>query len=218
MESRNKTLWALLLVAVMLSCGPPRGYSQTFAEFFKQKKTQKRYLLEQITALQVYTGYAKKGYELVGGGLGLVRDLSKGEFSLHSGFISSLKSVSPLIKNNLKVTEIISWQIGIVRAFSAVGPHALLSAADQLYIAEVKAGVLSDCAADLEELLMIVTSGRLEMREQERLLRLDQLYLAMQDKAAFTQSFCSQVAMLLSQREKEEEAIHHLYRQYGILE
>ncbi|MBK8310917.1 MAG: hypothetical protein IPL04_08535 [Chitinophagaceae bacterium] len=33
---------------------------QTLAEWTQQKKTQKKYLLQQIVALQVYIGYAKK--------------------------------------------------------------------------------------------------------------------------------------------------------------
>ena len=38
--------------------------AQTFAEWFRQSATQKKYLLQQIAALQVYIGYVQKGYSI----------------------------------------------------------------------------------------------------------------------------------------------------------
>ncbi|MCH5688762.1 conjugal transfer protein TraI [Niabella sp. W65] len=55
-ERMKKILLFLLLV---VSAGS-NLQAQTFAEWFQQKKTQKKYLLQQIAALQVYIGYAKK--------------------------------------------------------------------------------------------------------------------------------------------------------------
>ena len=43
-----------LFVSMLLS-------AQTTAEWFNQKATQKKYLIQQIAALQVYIGYLQKG-------------------------------------------------------------------------------------------------------------------------------------------------------------
>ena len=43
--------------------------AQTFAEWFQQGATQKKYLLQQIAALQVYIGYVQKGYSIAKKGL-----------------------------------------------------------------------------------------------------------------------------------------------------
>ena len=40
------------------------GHSQKWDEWFKQKKTQKKYLIQQIAALKVYLGYLKEGYDI----------------------------------------------------------------------------------------------------------------------------------------------------------
>ena len=60
--------------------------AQTFSEWFRQKKTQKKYLLQQIAALQVYIGYAQKGYRIAKEGLTTIGGFTKGEFDLHSDF------------------------------------------------------------------------------------------------------------------------------------
>lgn len=211
----GRFLLMLMAVLVLLSGLCAQVQAQTFGEFFNQKKTQKKYLLEQIAALQIYIGYAKKGYALVDGGLNVVRDMTSGEFSLHGAFISSLKSVSPVVRRNVKLAQIVAYQVSMARAFGEFKGSSVLSVADQLYILEVKAAVLADCAADLESLLMVVSAGRLEMEEADRIRRIDALYLAMQDRAAFTADFMADVARLVRQRERDGLNILELRRAYG---
>ncbi|WP_052265937.1 hypothetical protein [Pedobacter kyungheensis] len=206
---------ALVFMFCFVFCFGGAVQAQTFGEFFNQKKTQKKYLLEQIAALQLYLSYAKKGYQLVDGGLQTVRDITSGEFSLHGAFISSLKAVSPAVRKNVKVAEILSYQIGIAKWFSEFKGNAMLSPGDQLYILEVKAAVLADCSRDLESLLLVVTSGRLEMEEAERIRRIDELYEAMQDRAAFTTDFMAKVERLIRSRERDRFDILDLRRAYG---
>jgi len=216
MESKNN-IWKIsvsiclvMLMTVQLSQG------QTFGEFFNQKKTQKRYLLEQIAALQVYIGYAKKGYDIASSGLQTVRDITGGEFSLHSAFIGSLKMVSPAVRKNYKVAEIIEYQIRISKAFALVKYNDLLSLPNQSYISDVQAQVILDCGNDLEELLLIITSGKIKMRDEERLTRLDKLYDSMTEKYAFTMDFVGQVSTLIRQAQQQQLWINQLRRNYEI--
>jgi tmRNA-binding protein len=188
--------------------------AQTWNEWLRQKKTQKKYLLEQIAALQMYMGYAKKGYDIVGSGLHTIRDISNGEFSLHNSFISSLKAVNPLVRKSTKVADIIAMQIEISRAFKSNGKNSLLPVSSQLYITEVKETVMGECWNDLEELLLIITSGRIEMSDDERLERLDRIYLAMLDKSAFAQNFTAEVDMLVLQQKSELSSIERIRRFY----
>lgn len=214
-RSAFKVRASVLGLLVLMFCYGGAAHAQTFGEFFNQKKTQKKYLLEQIAALQLSLSYAKKGYQLVDGGLQTVRDITNGEFSLHEAFISSLKTVSPAVRKNVKVAEILAYQISIARWFGEFKGNAMLSPADQLYILEVKAAVLADCSLDLESLLLVVTSGRLEMGEAERIRRIDLLYEAMQDKAAFTADFMGKVERLVRNRERDHLDILDLRRAYG---
>ncbi|SDL67767.1 hypothetical protein SAMN04487898_12294 [Pedobacter sp. ok626] len=208
----------LLVVVLVFSVFPLSLSAQTWSEWFKQKKTQKRYLLEQIAALKVYAGYLKKGYEIVDGGLSTVRDITKGEFSLHNAFISSLKQVSPVIRNDARVAEIIALQIGILAGFGDVKGSEYLSAEDQAYIRLVQGAVTLDCFNDLEELLLVVTSGRLEMKDDERFKRLDVVYENMLDKFSFVQDFCGNVAGLIRQRRVGGQEIGDMLRMFQFRE
>lgn len=190
--------------------------AQTFAEWFNQKKKQKEYLLKQIAGLQVYIDYAKKGYDIATSGIHTVRDIKNGEFGLHSAFFSSLKAVSPVIRNNSKVAEIIEMELAISKSFNGIKSHHLLSDGDRYYIGSVREKVLDECLAALEELLLVITSGKLEMTDDERIERLDQIYAGMKDKSAFTQSFTGEVLLFIGQKESEQRSINQNRRLYEI--
>lgn len=204
----------LFLLAVALFGNMASLQAQTLGEFLNQKKKQKQYLLQQIAALQVYIGYAKKGYDIVGSGLETVRDFKNGEFSLHQNFISSLKKVSPAVRGNAKIMEIIELQVSIRSAFNGVRSGDFLSAATLSYIAKVRENVLTECDNDLEELLLVITSGKLEMGDDERLERLDQIYLSMRNKSEFVQDFTGQLNLLIRQKKNEQYFIDQLRRSY----
>lgn len=218
MESKSKVYLntLLLLFTVLGFSGTVLG--QTWSELFKQKKTQKQYLLQQIAALQVYIGQAKKGYDLVGSGLGTIKDFSNGEFGLHNTFISSLKIVSPEIRNHVKLAEIIADQALIVKTFNQIKANDFLTVADQAYIMEVKMGTIDECLKDLEELALVALSGKVEMTTDERIWRLDKVYHSMREKLESTQTFCQEIYALALAKEFEIKSIHKLKYHYGIIE
>lgn len=214
LKTQGTGLKVLACAVVLFIMAASAAKCQTWSEWWSQKKTQKKYLLEQIAALQVYTGYLKKGYEIAGTGLGTVKDIKNGEFGLHSTFFSSLKAVSPAIRNNAKVAGIIAFQIAISKAFNGIRNNGMLSLSNQQYITDVRERVIDECAEDLEELLLIITSGEIEMTGDERIERLDKVYEAMKDKSAFTQSFMGDVGLLIRQKENEQESVNRLRRYY----
>ncbi|WP_461791486.1 hypothetical protein [Pedobacter sp.] len=211
-SSRQIFGWIML---VALSSWAFSASAQTWGEFFSQKKTQKKYLLQQIAALQVYIGYAKKGYDIVGSGIHAVKDISNGEFSLHRNFFASLASVNPNIKNSAAVAEIINGGLGIISVLKGWRASEL-NADDWVYVALVKADLLAECAADLEDLLLVITAGKLEMKDDERLARLETLRLSMQDKYDFALYFTGELRLLDRNRVREQQSIDQIRRWYGI--
>lgn len=198
---------------LLLVCTDLRA--QTWAEFFKQKKTQKKYLLHQIAALQVYIGYARKGYELVGNGLETVRDISNGELGLHNAFIKSLRQVSPAVRNDVRVAEFLSMQLLVLRITRSWGDHELLTDENRDYISAVGGNLRGKCLDDLEELLLVVTAGKLEMDDQERLRRIGVLYESMNLHLGFTREFTAQVNLLVSSRQRELLELEQMEDHYG---
>lgn len=185
--------------------------AQTFAEWFQQKKTQKKYLLQQIAALQVYIGYAKEGYNIAKEGLATIGGFTRGEFNLHTDYFNSLKSVNPEIKRYARVADMIALQVKIVqnynRTYRRLNSSGAFSNDELAYIGRVFSRLLDDCDKTLDELITITTAGKLEMKDDERMKRIDKLYLDMQDKFTFSQSFSNDAVSLAATRIKEKTDI-----------
>lgn len=178
--------------------------AQTASEWFNQKSTQKKYLLQQIAALQVYISYAKKGYNIVSGGLNTIRDIKKGDLNIHNIFFNSLKAVNPKIARYQKVADIISYQLRIIK--QAKQTIAYIRESNQFTPDEIEYNkkvfdfLLLECIESINELVSIITPGELEMRDNERLIRIDKLYADMQDKYTFCSVMSEDMALLAAQR------------------
>lgn len=190
--------------------------AQTFAEWFSQKKTQIKYLTQQIAVLGVYGNSIKQGYQTSQNGLGTIRNWTNGEFNLHSGYYASLKTVNPEIRDNPKATAIVADAAAIPGQLDRLNSLGGLSVAYRKYIGAVKEKILAECDQDIFELQLTMTSGKAEMTDNERMKRLDQIYVRMKDKSQFTMSFCNQVKALLLQKTQEEQNIQTLKQWYGI--
>ncbi|WP_090659552.1 hypothetical protein [Parafilimonas terrae] len=199
------------LFLVLLSIGINTINAQTFNEWFRQKETQKKYLLQQIAALQVYMGYLQKGYKIAKDGLHTISGFTKGELNLHTDYFNSLKTVNPSIKRYARVADIITLQVKIVQGYHSnykqlCGTNAL-SGDELTYINEVFAKLLDDCAQTLDALITVTTDGKIAMKDDERLKRIDQLYADMQDKYSFSQSFSNDAKILAASRLREQTDI-----------
>lgn len=190
--------------------------AQTFAEWFSQKKTQIKYLTQQIAALEQYGSYIKEGYAISQNGLGSIGGYIKGEYGLHSGYYGSLKTVNPEIKSNGKADSIARYAEQIPGQFDQLNKLNGLDNDTRHYIGQVKAKTLEECNKDLAELQLVIADRQAQMTDDERILRLDEIYDRIKDKYAFTQSFCNQAKMLLLQRSRELQDAQSLWRYYGI--
>lgn len=171
----------------------------TTGNLYAQAK-QQRMLLQQIAALQVYIGYAQKGYTAVKKGLNTIGDFKRGEFNLHKDYLNSLKAVNPKIKKYARVTEIIALQIKIMKSYKSLYQQIQqddLFHGDEIdYIKRVFERLVENCDSNLDELLTIVTDGELEMKDDERMKRIDMIYQNMLDNYAFSESFSNQTKIL----------------------
>jgi hypothetical protein len=161
---------------------------------------QQRMLLEQIAALQVYIGYAQKGYSAVKKGFNTIGDFKRGEFNLHTDYLNSLKTVNPKIKKYARVTEIIGFQTKIMKSYKRLNQQIrqddLFHGDEVDYIKRVFERLIKNCDTNMDELLTILTDGKLEMKDDERVKRIDMLYQNMLDNYTFSESFSNQTKMI----------------------
>lgn len=207
----------LAIATALYVCG---ASAQTVNEWVNQKFTQKKYLLQQIAALQVYINYAKKGYSIVSGGINTIRDIKKGDLNLHNTFFSSLKTINPKISRYAKVADIISYQVRIIKlarqTLQSIREANQFSIEEIEYCKMVLDAMLDDCIQSITELIEIITPDKLQMTDDERLVRIDKLYLDMQDKFTFSNVMSEDISLLALQRLSEQIEINRSKRINGI--
>jgi hypothetical protein len=190
--------------------------AQNWEEWTQQKKTKIKRLLEQIAASKVYIEYAHKGYKIVTDGLHTIRDIKNGDFKLHLGHFDSLKVVNPQVKKWTKVADIIAMQLRIIKsvkqAVNAVRESGQFTSEELDYCKKMFDNLLEECLKNIDELVVVITSGELSMTDDERIRRIEKIYLDMQDKSTFTASFTNEMNVLAIQRLTEQTEINYSKR------
>lgn len=201
----------VMLMIMLLFSTASIAQAQRLKEWVSQKKTQTEYLILQIAANKVYLEYLKKGYRIARDGLNTISSFKRGEFDLHDAFFKSLKNVNPEVKRYVRVAETIDLQRKIVREYNRVLAQLAASGAftaEELgYVRGVFKRLLDDCELVLDELVTVITGGKLEMKDDERMARIDKLFLDMQDKYTFCQNFSGEAKAMAAARLQEKNEV-----------
>lgn len=172
---------------------------------------QAEILLKQIAALQIYIGYAQKGYSVAKKGLNTIGDFKRGEFNLHTDYFNSLKTVNPKIKKYARIAEIISLQLKIIKSYGTIYGQVqqddLFHGDEVDYIKRVFDRLIENCDDNLEELITIVTDGQLEMKDDERMKRIDAIYQNMLENHTFCESFSNQTRLMSLSRTTDTKEV-----------
>jgi len=209
-SSRKVAGAAIGLLLLLQSLSSP---AQTWSEWWNQKSTQRKYLIQQIAALQIYIGYAWKGYGIAKDGLHTISDITNGEFGLHKTYFASLSAINPAVKNNPQVNEIIAFQHTVIDALDSWKPDGW-NPEEWDYLRTVRQNMLADCSRDMDELTRLLKNGDLQMTDEERLKQLAKLWRVMQDKAVFAQTFTGQLILFQRQRTKENTDVNQIQKLY----
>ena len=181
--------------------------AQTWAEWFRQNSTQKKYLLQQIAALKVYAGYLEKGYAITRNGLSTIQQFRQGEVNLHNTYFTSLLGVNPIIKKYTAVAGIITLQKDILKecrqALQQFRNSHQFTETEMAYLKEVCYKLIAACANDLHTLSMLLAKGYFQLKDNERLAAIEGLHASMEDNLIFIRYFFGNNKELAIQRGKE---------------
>jgi hypothetical protein len=204
----------------MIISGSISAQTPNFNELFKQKKTQKRYLVQQIAALQVYLERLKKGYEIVDKGLTTIGSIKDGKFSMDKDYLNSLKTVNPIVARSPLAEQILYYNnqtlAGLNVLEKEVNDDVNFTEAERDYVDRVRARALMQTSAWLDELKWILSSGQSEMTDDERLGHLEHLHGVSKRGFLFVGEFVRSTRMLAQQRAKERQTIEVLRKLYGV--
>ncbi len=185
--------------------------AQTSAEWLRQKETQKKYLVQQIAALSVYSGYLSKGYNLIKSGLNTIQKIKSDDANLHTNYFTSLSNLNPKLKKYGRIADIIAIQISIAaqakKTITNFSSSHWFDKTELTYLRNVINNLLTDCASNLQELFTLITNTNLQMKDDERIKAIDKLYSDMLDKQIFIHAFSSSSAGLGIQRVNEENQL-----------
>ncbi|OJV52278.1 MAG: hypothetical protein BGO31_05460 [Bacteroidetes bacterium 43-16] len=214
----KKSVSMMMIFGLSVICLQAMG--QTAGEWLRQKSTQRKYLLQQIAALRTYSGYLKKGYDVVKDGSGLIKELTGGEFNLHKDYFESLKNVNPALLKNKKVETMLSLQQWMGKSRRRSRENATtanyFSTGEIQSLRKVLEGLEQDCDDRLEELLLVISDGKLEMSDEQRIKRIDNLYKTMQHLYGLHRKTESTISTLKQHREREIRELELLRKMQGL--
>ncbi|RFZ90054.1 hypothetical protein D0C36_22685 [Mucilaginibacter conchicola] len=201
LRKKSKALLSYTLLTLAATIAFSNAEAQTFSEWFFQGSTQKKYLLQQIAALQVYSGYLSKGYRIANGGLGYIGKELRKEFSEHRVFYDKLRTVNPSFRNDPRFQEIIEWQQSIIRLTGEIRKVRSPGSEERYYLARVCNALLRDCESQISALEQVMIDGRTQMDDEERMSRIQIIHQRMESNYLFASTLNAQVCQLNLQRE-----------------
>lgn len=151
------------------------------------------------------------GYKVLYKGYTTIKDVSEGNFSLHKTFLDALLEVSPGVRKYKRIADIINYQIRLVKEYKAAfhefknGDAFTPEEID--YLGKVYGNLFKESTESLDELLTVITAGKLRMSDDERLQAIDRIYASVEDQFSFLKEFNSNTAMLALQRKSEKADI-----------
>jgi hypothetical protein len=177
-------------------------------------------MLEQIGALKAFIAAAERGYQIAENGLHTIKDIKNGEFNLHMVFYSSLLTVNPAVRNMPQVSDAIGLEQAMVLQFSnAMNGYRQsggFSAGDLDYIGKVSENLTNRGSEDINALDDLVTDGRLEMTDGERMRRIEGIEEDVRARYGFVQEFLQRAGLLVAERQKESKSLNMIKGLYGM--
>lgn len=145
--------------------------AQTWDELFRQKETQKEYLILQLGALKIQSGLLKEAGGIAQLGLNTIstwKDLEKG---LHSDFFGSFKRLGPLSNQALEKLNDSGLHPELLRTrilkSKLYGPSVSQEALFLRWNSKIHLGMLRQCDFFLAELTLILGKD-LQMEDADR--------------------------------------------------
>lgn len=185
----------------------------------KQEIQQLILNIEKLTQFKQILKDMKKGYEILSGGYNTVKDLSKGNFSLHETFLDALMQVSPTVRNYRRIGDIVTYQVQLVKeyksAFGRFRDSKNFNADEIAYLERVYDNLFKQSLRNLDELTTVVTANKMRMSDDERLASIDKIYVDMQDKLMFLRNFNNNTSVLALQRAKERNDVNAIRNMYN---
>lgn len=203
------------LIVILIMC------SMSFQLKAQSEEVQQLLLnIEKLSQFRKILKNMKEGYQIIFKGYTAVKDISQGNFNLHKTFLDGLMQVSPAVKKYKRIADIISYQLRIAKeyklAFNRFKEEKQFTIEEIDYLGKVYSNLFNESLKALDELSMVITSGKLRMSDDERLQAIDKIYLSVEEQYSFLKEFTNNSNLLSLQRKAEKAEIEMSRRLYGL--
>jgi DNA repair ATPase RecN len=170
--------------------------------------------LEKLAQFKKILQNMYDGFKLISNGYNAVKDISEGNFKLHKVFLDGLAEVSPAVKKYKRIADIIDYQLRIVndskKVFRQFKSDKEFNATELNYLATVYDNLIQQTLKHGEELLIVVTAGKLRMSDDERLQAIDRIFVSVESQYSFVREFSNSTKLLSMQRRSEQQQIDRM--------
>ena len=167
--------------------------------------------VEKLAQFKKILKNMKDSYTIIFKGYTAVKDLSQGNFTLHKTFLDGLMEVSPAVKKYKRIADIFNYQLRILKEYKAAWQQfrddKQFTSIEIDYLGKVYTNLFNETLKSLEELAMVITSGKLRMSDDEKLQAIDRIYESVVDQYSFLNEFNNNTAILSLQRKSEQAEI-----------
>lgn len=167
--------------------------------------------VEKLAQLKSILQKMYDGYEIISKGYQTIKNISEGNFSIHDLFLESLLGISPAVQKYKRVADIVQFQIQLVKEYQAAYRHFQddknFTPAEIDYISKVYKNLFNRSVVNLDDLLIVITAGKLRMSDYERIKAIDAIFADMEDQIGFLRHFNANAYMLSLQRAKAKKEV-----------
>lgn len=203
------------LIVILIMC------SMSFQLKAQSEEVQQLLLnIEKLAQFKKILQNMYDGYKLLNKGYTAVKNISEGNFNIHKTFLDGLMEVSPAVKKYKRIADIISYPLRIAKeyklAYNRFKEEKQFTVEEIDYLGKVYGNLFNESLKALDELSMVITSGKLRMSDDERLQAIDKIYLSVEEQYSFLKEFTNNSNLLSLQRKAEKAEIEMSRRLYGL--
>ncbi len=176
--------------------------------------------IEKLAQLKSMLNNMYSGYTILSNGYDNIKNQSLASFTLHKNFIDALSQVSPAVKNAPSISAIVSIQAQIVSeyktTYNTVKSSSSFTAKELDELTNVYNSILSQSSQNLAALQEVITAGKLQMTEADRLLIIESLRSDMEKQLLSLRNFTGQANQMSLLRARLKKDNNSLRNSYGI--
>lgn len=225
----NRYVYAIAL-AILLNCGTgalqPLQAQDPITEVIKAAVTKAIVAMDlQVQRLQNETIWLQNAQKVLENKLSELRlaeiaAWSEEQRQLYAGYYQELWQVKTALTHYRRVGDILERQTALVaeyqRAFRLFQQDGHFSADELDFMQQVYRGILAGSVQHLDQLLLVLRPGTLQLRDAQRLALLEEAATQLEANYSDLRAFNAENIRLSLQRAKDQRSLQRVQRLYGL--